>query len=100
MERIGIYGRLRIEERNGLLTANFRKHMKYGKLINDTLEIKEVENGWEIGGSLSEQEIVKIGYKPVCETEKEDEKSVVKYTEYETCIVQEWITENTEAYEE
>lgn len=100
MARTDTYGKLRIEERNGILTAQFRKIMKYGKLINDTLDVKEVEQGVETNGILSEHEIVEMGYKPVCETEKEDEKSVVKYTEYETCIVQEWITENTEAYEE
>ena len=33
-------------------------------------------------------------------TEQTDENAVVKYTEYETCIVQEWTVENEEEYEE
>lgn len=74
--------------------------MKYGKLINDALEIKEFENGMEVGGGLTEQQAVKEGYKPVCEVEQTDENAVVKYTEYETCIVQEWTVENEEEYEE
>lgn len=74
--------------------------MKYGKLSNETLDTKEVENGSELSGSLTEQEIVEMGYKPFCETEQTDENAVVKYTEYETCIVQEWTVENEEEYEE
>ena len=35
--------------------------MEYGKLINATLEIKEFENGMEVGGSLTEQQAVKEG---------------------------------------
>lgn len=100
MARTDTYGKLRIEERNGILTAQFRRIMKYGKLINGSLDIKEVEQGVEVNGMLSEQEIVEMGYKPFCETEQTDENAVVKYTEYETCIVQEWIAENVEGYEE
>ena len=70
------------------------------KLINESLDIKEVEQGVEVNGTLSEQEIVEMGYKPFCETEQTDENAVVKYTEYETCIVQEWTVENEEEYEE
>lgn len=74
--------------------------MKYGKLINDTLEIKEVEQGIEVNGTLSEQEIINMGYKPVCETESPDKKATVEYVEYDACIVQEWIAENVEEHEE
>lgn len=66
--------------------------MKYGKLINDTLEIKEFENGMEVGGSLTEQQIIAQGYKPYCETEKPEEADFFINREYETCIVQEWGT--------
>lgn len=99
MARTDTYGKLRIEERNGILTAQFRRIMKYAKLINERLDIKEVEQGVEVNGTLSEQEIVEMDYKPFCETEQTDENAVVKYTEYETCIVQEWTVENEE-YEE
>lgn len=66
--------------------------MKYGKLINDTLEIKEFENGMEVGGSLTEQQIIAQGYKPYCETEKPEEADFFINREHETCIVQEWGT--------
>ena len=66
--------------------------MKYGKLINDTLEIKEFENGMEVGGSLTEQQIISQGYKPYCETEKPEEADFFINREHETCIVQEWGT--------
>ena len=100
MAKTDTYGKLRIEERNGILTAQFRKAMKYGELINDALEIKEFESGMEVGGSLTEQEIIGMGYKPVCETERIYEESTVRYTEYKACIVQEWAVENNEGYEE
>lgn len=74
--------------------------MKYGRLINERLDVREVEQGVEVNGTLSEQEIINMGYKPVCETEKTGKNAVIKYTEYETCIVQEWIAENVEGYEE
>lgn len=61
MARTDTYGKLRIKEKSGILTAQFRKIMEYGKLINATLEIKEFENGMEVGGSLTEQQAVKEG---------------------------------------
>lgn len=64
--------------------------MKYGKLENENLLIKEVENGMEVGGSLTEQQIIEQGYKPYCEVEKPKEVDYYTYKEYETCIVQEW----------
>ena len=70
--------------------------MKYGKLENETLLIKEVENGMEVGGSLIEQQIIAQGYKPYCEIEKPQEDAVVRYVEYDSCIVQEWVIENNE----
>lgn len=66
--------------------------MKYGKLINDTLEIKEFENGMEVGGSLTEQQIIAQGYRRYCETEKPEGADFFINREYETCIVQEWGT--------
>lgn len=90
MERIGIYGKLKIEEKNGVLTAKFRKNMKYGKLENENLLIKEVENGMEVSGSLTEQQIIEMGYKPVCEVEKPTDASFCVYKEYDVCFVQIW----------
>lgn len=100
MERIGIYGKLKIEERNGVLTAKFRKSMKYGKLNNETLDIKEVENGMEVGGSLTEQQIIEQGYKPVCEVEKPTDASFCVYKEYDACFVQIWKREGEEIQED
>lgn len=87
--------RVKNKRKNGVLIAKFYKKMKYGKLINETLDIKDVEKGVGIGGSLTEEEIIKGGYKPVCEVEKPSDANSCIYKEYETCFVQEWITENT-----
>lgn len=73
--------------------------MKYAKITNETLDIKEVENGKEVSGNLTEQQIIAQGYKPYCEIEKPQDDAVVKHVEYENCIVQEWVINNTEEYE-
>lgn len=100
MERTSIYGKLKIEERNGVLTAKFRKSMKYGKLNNETLDIKEVEKGMEVGRSLTEQQIIEQGYKPVCEVEKPTDASFCVYKEYDVCFVQIWKREGEEVQED
>lgn len=64
--------------------------MKYGKLENENLLIKEVEKGMEVGGKLTEEEIIEQGYKPYCEIEKPEGADFFVNREYETCIVQEW----------
>lgn len=64
--------------------------MKYGKLINNNLDIKEVEKGMEIGGKLTEQQLKEQGYKPVCEVEEPEGAEYFVYREYDTCFVQEW----------
>lgn len=64
--------------------------MKYGKLNNETLDIKEVENGMEVSGSLTEQQIIEQGYKPLCEVEKPDGAEGFVYKDYGTCYVQIW----------
>lgn len=99
MGRTGIYGNLKIEEKNGVLIAKFKKSMKYGKLNNESIDIKEVENGMEVGGILTEQQIIEKGYKPFCEVEKPEDDAIDKYIEYDSCIVQEWIIENIENIE-
>ena len=73
--------------------------MKYAKITKETLDIKEVENGKEVSGNLTEQQIIGQGYKPLCEVENPSVAVVVKYVEYDSCIVQEWIIENVEEYE-
>ena len=100
MAKTDTYGKLRIEERNGILTAQFRKAMKYGKLINDALEIKEFENGMEVGGSLTEQQAVKEGYKPVCEVEQPSDAEFCVYQEYYVCFVQIWKRADEEVQED
>lgn len=64
--------------------------MKYGKLINNNLDIKEVENGMEIGGKLTEKQLKEQGYKPVCEVEEPEGAEYFVYREYDACFVQEW----------
>lgn len=64
--------------------------MKYGKITEGTLQTLEVEKGVQVGGKLTEEEIIAQGYKPVCETEKPEGADYMEYQEYEKCIVQEW----------
>lgn len=64
--------------------------MKYGKLINNNFDIKEVEKGMEIGGLSTEQQLIIQGYKPVCETEKPLDAEYYVYREYDACFVQDW----------
>lgn len=64
--------------------------MKYGKLINNILDIKEVEKGMEIGGKLTEKQLKEQGYKPVCEVEEPEGAEYFVYREYDACFVQEW----------
>lgn len=64
--------------------------MKYGKLINNILDIKEVEKGMEIGGKPTEKQLKEQGYKPVCEVEEPEGAEYFVYREYDACFVQEW----------
>lgn len=64
--------------------------MKYGKLINNNLDIKEVEKGVEVGGTTTEQKLKEQGYKPVCEVEEPEGAEYFVYREYDACFVQEW----------
>ena len=74
--------------------------MKYGKLINEHLDIKEVELGVEIGGSLSEKELIEQGYKPICEVEKPSDAELCVYKEYGVCFVQIWKRKDEEIQED
>lgn len=64
--------------------------MKYGKLINNNLDIKEVEKGIEVGGTTTEQQLKEQSYKPVCEVEEPEGVEYFVYREYDACFVQEW----------
>ena len=64
--------------------------MKYGKLINNILDIKEVEKGVEIRSSITEQQLKDQGYKPVCEVEEPEGAEYFVYREYDACFVQDW----------
>lgn len=74
--------------------------MKYGKLNNETLDIKEVENGKEVSGSLTEQQIIEQGYKPVCEVEQPSDAEFCVYKEYNVCFVQIWERADEEVQED
>lgn len=68
--------------------------MKYAKIENDQLLVKEVENGREMNGELTEEDIISQGYKPYCEVEKPEGAEYSINREYDSCIVQEWISES------
>lgn len=64
--------------------------MKYAKIEKDEFLIKEFEKGIEVGGELTEEEIIAQGYKPLCEVEKPNGAEGFVYKDYETCYVQIW----------
>lgn len=86
---------LKIFNERGTLVSIFNLNrvydiMKYGKLVSETLHTKEVENGREVGGTLSEDEIISEGYKPVCEISKPVDADFYVYVDYGSCFVQVW----------
>ena len=64
--------------------------MKVGKFINQAMALVECENGKEVGGSRTVEQLYVDGYKDVCEVEKPSETSVMSYQEFETCFIQVW----------
>lgn len=50
----------------------------------------ECENGIEVGGSRTVEELYADGYKDLCEVEKPSETSVLSWQEFDTCFVQIW----------
>lgn len=70
--------------------------MKLGKLINQTITLVECENGQEVGGSRTEDELYADGWKKACLTPKENPTDTERWEEYTTCLVQTWITEPRE----
>lgn len=64
--------------------------MKVGKLINGTAELIEVENGIEVGGERTEEELYALGYKKACLMTIPSPEATESWTEYPTCWVQTW----------
>lgn len=68
--------------------------MKIGKYNNDEFVTIECENGKEINGDRTLEELYEDGYKDVCEVEAPNETSTYVYQDYGTCFVQIW-TDNS-----
>ena len=93
---------LHICEHNGQLIAIFKNinNMKYGKITEGTLQTLEVEKGVQVGGKLTEEEIIAQGYKPVCEVEQPSDAEFCVYREYDVCFVQIWKRTDEEVQED
>ncbi|WP_303236219.1 hypothetical protein [Phocaeicola coprophilus] len=74
--------------------------MKYGKITEGTLQTLEVEKGVQVGGKLTEEEIIAQGYKPVCEVEQPSDAEFCVYREYDVCFVQIWKRTGEEVQED
>lgn len=74
--------------------------MKYGKITEGTLQTLEVEKGVQVGGKLTEEEIIAQGYKPVCEVEQPSDAEFCVYREYDVCFVQIWKRTDEEVQED
>lgn len=66
--------------------------MKLAKYINDILNLVDVENGIEVGGYRTEEQLYLDGYKKACEGNSVEGK----WVEYPTCFVLEDISESEE----
>ena len=65
--------------------------MKVGKLNEfGEMLLVECEQGMEVGGSRTTEELYVDGYKDVCEIERPSEDAVMTWQEYEGCFVQVW----------
>ena len=64
--------------------------MKVGKLNDQVMTLVECENGKEVGGSRTVEELYADGYKDVCEVTKPSEDSVESWQEFESCFIQVW----------
>lgn len=64
--------------------------MKLAKQINGTMNLVEVEDGHEVGGDRTEQQLYDDGYKKACLTEKPSETATEEWNEYPSCWVQSW----------
>lgn len=73
--------------------------MKIGKYNNDTFLTIDCENGKEVGGNRTLEELYAQGYKNVCLVEKPSETATCTYEDYGTCFVQVWHEEEEQGDE-
>ncbi len=65
--------------------------MKVGKITKQgKMLLVECENGIEVGGTRTTEELYADGYKDVCEVERPSETSIESWQEFNTCYVQVW----------
>ena len=92
-------GGLVVEQKDGILIAGWPKNcknMKVGKFNGQTMTLVECEDGKEVGGSRTVEELYADGYKDVCEVAKPSEDSVESWQEFESCFIQVWNEPETE----
>ena len=70
--------------------------MKLGKKIDETMLLVECEQGMEVGGERTTEELYADGYKDVCEVERPSDSAWCSYEDYGTCYVQVWHDEEAE----
>ena len=77
-----------------MLIASWPKNfkiMKVGKLDNQgEMMLIECEQGVEVGGNRTIEELYADGCKDVCEVERPDGAAVELWQEFDTCFVQTW----------
>lgn len=64
--------------------------MYIGKFIEQEMALIECENGKEVSGERTLEELYAQGYKNVCLVEKPSETATCTYDEYGDCFVQVW----------
>lgn len=64
--------------------------MKIGKYNNDEFLTIDCENGKEVNGDRTLEELYALGYKDVCEVAQPSETATCTYDDYSTCFVQVW----------
>lgn len=64
--------------------------MYIGKFIEQEMTLIECENGKEVSGERTLEELYAEGYKNVCLVEKPSETATCTYDEYQDCFVQVW----------
>lgn len=70
--------------------------MKLGKIENNSIILIDIENGLEVGGVQTEEELYSLGFKKACLTDKPSGNAIERWEEYQTCIVQFWDDLNSE----
>lgn len=65
--------------------------MFLGKIINNSIELVECEQGKELNGEKTVEQLYALGYKKACLTDKNSDSDIESWVEYLTCIVQEWL---------